>query len=120
MKILFDHCMPSTVRRLLVSHHVRTTHQMGWDKLRNGILLDAAQADGFEVLLTVDRNIPYQQNMSGRTISVVVMAVPNNKPATVAALIPDFLALLPTIQPGQVHLVPVPAPPPPPLPPPAP
>jgi predicted nuclease of predicted toxin-antitoxin system len=119
MRILFDHCMPSTIRRLLIGHHVRTSRQMGWDRLRNGLLLDAAQANGFEVLLTVDRSMQFQQNMTGRTISIVVMAVRNNRPPTVAALIPDFLALLPTIQPGQIYLVPVPLPPPP-LPPPTP
>jgi hypothetical protein len=93
---------------------------MGWDRLRNGLLLDTAQADGFEVFLTVDQGIPYQQTMIGRTIAVVVFVLPNIKPATVATLFPDFLALLPTIQPGHVYLLPSVAQAPPPQPPPVP
>jgi hypothetical protein len=54
-------------------HEVRTAAQQGWDTLKNGELLVAAQADGFDVLLTTDKNMRYQQNLAGRKIAVVVL-----------------------------------------------
>jgi hypothetical protein len=91
---------------------------MGWDRLRNGFLLDQAQA-AFDVLLTVDKGFRYQQTLSGRPIAVVLMRARDNRLTTLRALVPDVLAFLPTVQPGQLYEVPTPIPPPP-LPQPAP
>ena len=57
MKILFDQGTPVPIRRFLEGHVVRTAAQQAWDTLRNGELLDAAEADGFDVLLTTDKNL---------------------------------------------------------------
>lgn len=118
MKILFDHCTPRRLRRLLAAHLVRTSAEMGWDALRNGLLLDQAEAGGFEVLLTVDQNLRYQQNLTGRTVSVVVMVALSNKYTSLVPLIPQVEAVLLTLQPGQLYEVRLP--PTPPLPPPIP
>ena len=67
MNILFDHCVPKRLRRSL-SHPVKTTREMGWERLRNGILL-AEAAKQFDLLLTVDQNIKHQQNMATLPIS---------------------------------------------------
>jgi len=112
MRILFDHCVDRNLRKRLPAHHVRTAREMGWDQLRNGILLAAAQTAGFEILLTVDKGFRHQQNLAGLTISVVLLRGKNNKFATLAALIPAFDALVPTFQPGQLYEIPAPAPPP--------
>ena len=75
MRVLFDQATPVPIRAYLEGHDVRTTAQQGWDTLKNGELLAAAEADGFDVLLTTDKNMPYQQNLAGRRIAVVVLGV---------------------------------------------
>ena len=75
MRVLFDQATPVPIRTFLVGHTVRTAAQEHWDTLKNGELLTAAEHDGFEVLLTTDKNMRYQQNMDGRTIAIVVIGV---------------------------------------------
>ncbi len=73
MRIIFDQATPVPIRPYLEGHTVRTAAQQGWDKLKNGDLLNAAEAAGFDLLLTTDKNIRYQQNLSGRKIAIVVL-----------------------------------------------
>jgi hypothetical protein len=122
MRVLVDHCADWRLKRLLPGHAVHTAKDMGWDALRNGLLLDQAQASGFDALLTIDKGFRHQQNLAGRTIAGILMRVPNNRLATMAALVPDVLNLLPAVHPGQLYEVPAPATPssPPPQPPPMP
>ena len=74
MRILFDQATPVPIRPFLIGHSVRTAAQEGWDTLRNGDLLAAAEAAEFEVFLTTDKNMRYQQNLSGRRIAVIVLS----------------------------------------------
>ena len=105
MRILFDHCTPRPLRRYLLGHEVKTSYQMGWARIVNGRLLALAEAE-FDVFLTVDQNIPDQQNMRGRRIAVIVLIGIDTSPVTLAPLMPQVLALLPTVQPGHVYIVP--------------
>ena len=73
MLIIFDQATPVPIRPYLEGHTVRTAAQQGWDKLRNGDLLTAAEKAGFDLLLTTDKNIRFQQNLVGRKIAVVVL-----------------------------------------------
>jgi hypothetical protein len=73
MRVLFDQATPVPIRPYLEGHDVRTAVQQGWDTLKNGELLAAAEADGFDVLLTTDKNMRYQQNLAGRKIAAVVL-----------------------------------------------
>ena len=73
MLILFDQATPVPIRSYLEGHSVRTAFQQGWDKLKNGDLLAAAEAAGFHLLLTTDKNIRYQQNLAARTIAILVL-----------------------------------------------
>jgi hypothetical protein len=73
MRILFDHGTPFPLRFSLTSHSITRTQDMGWDRLSNGELLTAAEQAGFELLLTTDKNIRYQQNLAGRKITIVVL-----------------------------------------------
>ena len=75
MKILFDQATPVPIRQYLLGHLVRTAAQQGWDRLRNGDLLTAAEEAGFDLLLTTDRNIGYQQNLTNRKIAIVVLGL---------------------------------------------
>ncbi|HEY0154682.1 MAG TPA: hypothetical protein VGB92_21890 [Longimicrobium sp.] len=61
------------LRQLLVGHEVSTAYECGWSTLKNGELLAAAEAHGFEVLVTTDKNLKYQQNLASRSIAVVVL-----------------------------------------------
>jgi hypothetical protein len=74
MRVLFDQATPVPIRPFLKGHEVRTAAQQGWGQLKNGELLAAAEAAGFDVLLTTDKNMQYQQNLAGRKIAVVVLA----------------------------------------------
>ena len=73
MLILFDHGTPKGLIRALTGHTVITAQARGWDKLDNGALLGAAEEAGFELFLTTDRRIRFQQNLIGRKISIVVL-----------------------------------------------
>jgi len=74
MLILFDHGTPRGLARELPDHSVTTAKAKGWDRLNNGDLLKAADAAGFDLLLTTDQRIRYQQNLTGRKIAVVVLS----------------------------------------------
>lgn len=73
MRILFDQGTPVPIRPFLKGHAVRTAAEQGWDKFRNGDLMTAAEAAGFDLFLTTDKNMRYQQNLAGRKIAIVVL-----------------------------------------------
>jgi hypothetical protein len=73
MLILFDQSTPAPLRFHLKAHTVTEARDRGWDRLANGDLLDVAEAAGFEVFLTADKNLRYQQNLRGRQIAIVVI-----------------------------------------------
>ena len=74
MLVLFDNGTPRTLARYLIDHQAVTeARARGWDELENGELLTAAEAAGFEVLVTTDKNLSYQQNLAGRKIGLVVL-----------------------------------------------
>ena len=73
MSIIFDQATPVPIRPYLEGHTVRTAAQQGWEKIGNGDLLTAAEEAGFDMLLTTDKNMRYQQNLAGRKIAVVVL-----------------------------------------------
>jgi hypothetical protein len=74
MLVLFDNGTPRTLARYLIDHHTVTeARARGWDQLGNGELLVAAEAAGFDVIVTTDRNLRYQQNLTARKIAIVVL-----------------------------------------------
>ena len=74
MLVLFDNGTPRTLARYLIDHHTVTeARARGWQELENGELLNVAEAAGFEVLVTTDKNLRYQQNLASRKIAVVVL-----------------------------------------------
>jgi len=74
LRILFDKNVPVGVRRFLSEHEVRTFVEMQWHpQLENGELLRASEAAGFDVMVTSDQNIVYQQNLTGRRLALVVL-----------------------------------------------
>jgi hypothetical protein len=93
--------MPKRFRRELSGHYVRTVQEMGWSGLKNGALLRQA-APQFDALLTVDRGIQYQQNLTLMTMSIVVLISASNGIAALRPLLPALLEVLDTLKPGQV------------------
>jgi hypothetical protein len=75
MRILFDQSAPVPIRKFLIGHSIRTAAQQQWATLENGELLTAAEAAGFDVFVTTDKNLRYQQNLAGRRIAVVVIGL---------------------------------------------
>ncbi|MGD0268803.1 MAG: hypothetical protein ABSB14_07040 [Candidatus Sulfotelmatobacter sp.] len=73
MRILFDHGTPSGIARALSGHDVTEAIDRGWEQISNGELLAEAEAEGFDLLLTTDKNIRYQQNLAARKIGIVVL-----------------------------------------------
>lgn len=71
--MLFDQGTPAPLRRALPLHHVETAFERGWSTLANGELLSAAEAAGFDVMVTTDLNLRYQQNLASRRIAIVVL-----------------------------------------------
>ena len=76
MLILFDHGTPAPLQSFLEGHTVREAKAEGWDTLGNGELLSTAEAAGFEVLITTDKSLRYQQNLTGRQIAIIVLGNP--------------------------------------------
>jgi hypothetical protein len=73
MRILFDQGTPVQLRRYLPGHVIKTAYEQGWSTLLNGELLRVAEEAGFDVLLTTDKNLAYQQNLAARKIAVVAL-----------------------------------------------
>jgi hypothetical protein len=73
MLILFDHSTPAPLRYALKGHSVVEAVERGWERLVDGALPNSAEAAGFDLLLTADKNLRYQQNLTGRKIAIVVL-----------------------------------------------
>lgn len=73
LRILFDHGVPRGLAGFLPGHDVIETRAMGWERFANGALLNAAEEAGFELFVTTDQNLSYQQNLSERVIAIVVL-----------------------------------------------
>ncbi|KQT13510.1 hypothetical protein [Ramlibacter sp. Leaf400] len=73
MKVLFDQGTPAPLREALSSHQVETAYERGWSTLQNGQLIAAAELAGFDVLVTTDGNLRYQQNLTSRNLALVVI-----------------------------------------------
>ncbi len=77
MRILFDQGTPVPLRQSLTRHEVTTAYERDWSRLKNSELLDSAEKQGFEVLVTTDLNLRYQQNLKSRRIAIVVLSTPS-------------------------------------------
>ena len=106
MLVRFDNGTPRGIASELVGHTVREARDQGWDLLRNGELLDAAEAAGFDVLLTTDKNIRYQQNLTGRKIAIVVLGKRRWK--LIRPMLPQIVAVVNAPTPGTYTEVDIP------------
>ena len=104
MRLLLDECVPARLRQALPSHQVSTVVQEGWSGIKNGKLLALAAA-GFDALITVDKNLPYQQNISKLPVAVLVLDAASNELPYLLPLVPALEHALVNLKPGDVLLV---------------
>ena len=97
MKVLLDHCVPRPLRRHLPGHSVKTAYQMGWALVKNGDLIRATEAE-FDVMISSDQSLRYQQNLKKRRLALIIL--PTNHLPTVLELAPRIRSALDRIQPG--------------------
>ena len=102
MRLLLDECVDERLRFLFPGQDCRTARFAKLAGLKNGRLLDAAEAAGFDVLITVDQNIPEQQNLAGRRLALVILCGPTNRLHDLEPLVPKAIAGLASIRPGEV------------------
>ncbi len=100
MRILLDECMPKRLRLLFPGHEVETVKHMRWVGIQNGELLRLILGEKFDVFLTVDRNLSYQQNLKGLPLIVILLTAKSSRYQHLAPLVPLVLDILPTTAPG--------------------
>jgi len=100
VKILLDECIDRRLAKDISGHDVKTVPQMGWATIKNGELLTLAEKD-FEVFVTVDRNLSFQQNLPKYNVAVIVLLARSNRLRDLRPLVPKLLELLPTAKRGE-------------------
>ncbi|MGH9404202.1 MAG: hypothetical protein ACRD5K_20105 [Candidatus Acidiferrales bacterium] len=101
MRILLDECLPKDLGKHLHGHECGTVPASGFSGKANGELLALAEHSGWQVLLTVDHGMPYQQNLSARSISLAIIRSKSNRMPDLLPLVPDILNAMRSIKPGQ-------------------
>ncbi|MCL1469237.1 DUF5615 family PIN-like protein [Argonema antarcticum] len=104
MKLLLDECIDRKLAKEFVGYEVKTVSQMGWAGTKNGQLLALAAAE-FDIFITVDRNLSFQQNLPEFDIAVIVLQASSNRLADLTPLIPKVLGALPTAINGQAIVI---------------
>jgi predicted nuclease of predicted toxin-antitoxin system len=104
MKILLDECVDRRLAKDIPGHFVKTVPQMGWATIKNGELLALAEKE-FDVFITVDRNLSFQQNLSKFNIAVLVLQANSNRLADLKPLAPKVLSILPSLTKGKAEVV---------------
>ena len=102
--MLLDECVPRRLRRELPGHDIRTVNEMGWSAVKNGPLLRLASQE-FDVFLTVDQGVEYQQNILGLDLAVIVMVARSNDIDDLRPLMPQVREILNSVSPGSLFKV---------------
>jgi Domain of unknown function (DUF5615) len=101
VKIVLDECLPKDLRKHLAGHDCETAAKAGFSGKKNGELLTLAERAGWQVLLTMDQGLPYQQNLTGRTISLGIICARSNRLPDLVPHVARILTVLRSIQRGQ-------------------
>jgi hypothetical protein len=104
VKLLLDECIDRRLSRDLAGHDVKTVPQMGWAGIKNGELLILAEKE-FDVFITIDRNLSFQQNIPKFNIAVLVLHASSNRLADLKPLAPKMLSMMPTLKKGEAEHV---------------
>ncbi len=104
MRVLLDECVDRRLAWEIPGHDVKTVPDAGWAALENGELLARAERE-FDAFVTVDRNLPFQQDLSRFSVAVIVLRAPSNRLSDLLGLIPQLLEVLPIARGGEVTWV---------------
>ena len=104
MRVFLDECVDWRLSRAIVGHEVKTARQMGWQAIENGKLLTLA-SKAFDAFVTVDRNLPFQQNLATWPIATIVLRARTNRLADLMPLVPDLTPAIEAAKPGVVQFV---------------
>src|SRR5262245_51274469 len=102
MRVLLDECIPRKFKNSLPSHECRTVKEIGYAGTKNGALLSVAESKDFDVFLTIDKGVEYEQNLTGRKIAVLILRPKSNRLADLQTHAPACLKCLQTIGAGQL------------------
>lgn len=101
MRILLDECIPRRFKNSLAHHDCHTVAEQGWGGKRNGELLALAEKNTFQVFVTVDRGIEYQQNLKARSIAILLLRSQTSRLSDLLPLVPSILKILASLKSGQ-------------------
>jgi hypothetical protein len=104
MRVLLDECVPRKLRREIANHVVRTVTESGWSGVKNGKLLALAEAE-FDVFITVDQNLVFQQNLQRFNIGIILMVARNNRFKTLLPLMPKVNVAIDVVRPGELTCI---------------
>ena len=105
MKILLDECVTKHLKPHLPDHEVYTVREMGWGGIKNGRLMALCVENGFDVLLTIDKNLQYQQNLERYPLMIVVLNSANSKVEELVLFLPAFEIQLPNFQKNKAYII---------------
>lgn len=104
MRILLDECLPKKLKKHFKNHDIKTVPGMGWAGKRNGELL-ALMGNRFDIFITADQNLQYQQNLKGISITIFVLQAPDSRYETLRLLMPDILEKInPALKKGIIEI----------------
>ena len=104
MKLLLDECVDQRLAKDISGHETNSVHRRGWNGSKNGELLTLAASE-FDVLVTTDRNLAFQQNIHQFEISIVVLEARSNRLAELQQLVPELLKAVPFLKPGEIRRI---------------
>ena len=105
LRVLLDHCVPAKLRLAIAGHEVVRAVEVGLEDVSNGKLLNGAEALGFDVVVTIDKKMRFQQSMWERAVATVVLDRANSKLESLLPLVPRLLEALPALTPGEVRII---------------
>ena len=105
MKILLDECIPRKLKYRLPDQECQTVPEAGFAGKKNGSLLDLAESAGFEIFVTMDKGLEYEQNLAGRSIAILILRAQSNRLADLLPLVPDLLRTMKLARKGEIHRI---------------
>src|ERR1043165_7248504 len=105
MKILLDECVTKHLKRYLSEHEVFTVKEMQWGGITNGKLMALCTAESFDILLTIDKNLQFQQNIDKHPLTIIVFNTTSSKLEELVTYLPLFQAILPNLQKSRAYLI---------------
>jgi hypothetical protein len=105
MRILLDECVTKRLKPHLPLHEVATVAEKGWSGLKNGQLMAAASGDGFDILLTIDKNLQHQQNIGKYSLIVAILNSLSSKLEMMITFLPSFEKQIPSFTKGNAYII---------------